>query len=326
MSKQPWKIDVPVLIIFFARPDILKVTFERVREAKPSKLLLWQDGPRKNRPDDVENIQKCREIVSNIDWECEVYTNYHEENMGCDPSTHYSHKWAFTIVDKCIILEDDVVPSLSFFPFCKELLDKYENDQRVERICGRNLLGEYECEGAYFFSRYGNSHGWATWRRVAESWDTDYDFLNHPQAMEQLIKVYREDKVSKDISRRLIREKKEGIPYWEMVVGIRTILQSGLVIYPSKNMISNTGLGANSTHSPESIKQLSQSAQKLFFAQTYDIEFPLKHPKYIYSDDQFFTKCRKVYCNHSLFSRILHMISTGDYKAAVKGLKRRFKK
>ena len=286
-NNQPWKIDVPVLIIFFARPDILQVTFDRVREAKPSKLLLWQDGPRKNRPDDITNIQKCREIVSNIDWDCEVFTNYHEENMGCDPSTHYSHKWAFTLVDKCIILEDDVVPSLSFFTFCKELLDKYENDQRIDRICGRNLLGQYDCEGDYFFSRYGNSHGWATWRRVAESWDTDYDFLNHPDAVRFISLTNKNDGNKNDAIKRLQREKSEGIPYWEMVTGISTILYNRLVIYPSKNLISNIGVGANSTHSADSIDDFSKKIQCLFFADTFEYEFPLKHPKYIFGDDNF---------------------------------------
>ena len=66
---KPWKIDVPVLLIFFARPDVFEKVFESVREARPSTLLLWQDGPREGRPDDIENIEKCRKIVENIDWE-----------------------------------------------------------------------------------------------------------------------------------------------------------------------------------------------------------------------------------------------------------------
>ena len=147
---EKWKIDVAVLCIFFARPEQFEKSFEQVRKARPRVLLLWQDGPREGRADDVENIRKCREIAENIDWECEVHRNYHDKNMGCDPSTFYSHKWAFSIVDKCIILEDDLVASQSFFTFCKELLDKYENDERVDRICGTNLLGHYDIPFDYF--------------------------------------------------------------------------------------------------------------------------------------------------------------------------------
>ena len=115
--------------------------FEQVKKARPRVLLLWQDGPREGREEDVKNILECRKIADEIDWECEVHKNYHEKNMGCDPSTHLSHKWAFSLVDKCIILEDDIVPSQSFFRFCKELLDKYEYDTRVDRICGQTLYG-----------------------------------------------------------------------------------------------------------------------------------------------------------------------------------------
>ena len=122
---KPWNIDVAVLIIFFVRDDTLKKVFESVKAARPSKLLLWQDGPRENRPDDIQGIQKCRKIVEDIDWDCEVYKNYHDQNMGCDPSTFYADKWAFSLVDKCIILEDDQAPVQSFYPYCKELLDKY---------------------------------------------------------------------------------------------------------------------------------------------------------------------------------------------------------
>ncbi len=292
-SKKPWKNDIAVLCIFFARPEILAKSFASVREARPRKLLLWQDGPREGRSDDVENINRCRKIVEDIDWECEVYTNYHDKNMGCDPSTHYAHKWAFTIVDKCIILEDDIVPSQSFYPFCKELLDKYENDPRIDRISGINLLGEYPNDGAdYFFGQYGNSIGWATWKRVADTWDTDYAFLNYPRVCQMLLDRDAQ-RGGESIIERLEREKQAGIPYWEMVTGVRTLLHDGLVIYPTKNMIQNVGLGENSTHSPDNIGFISAKKRVLYFAKVYAYDFPLKHPKYMFDDINYRNECAK---------------------------------
>ena len=44
---KPWKIDVAVMIIFFVRDDTLQKVFDSVKAARPRKLLLWQDGPRK---------------------------------------------------------------------------------------------------------------------------------------------------------------------------------------------------------------------------------------------------------------------------------------
>lgn len=113
----PALVDVAVLILFFNRPEPLSKVFEQVRKARPSKLFLYQDGPRNEK--DLKGIQACRTIVEQIDWECEVHRLYQEKNFGCDPSNFMSHKWAFSIVDKCIVFEDDSIPSVSFSSFAK---------------------------------------------------------------------------------------------------------------------------------------------------------------------------------------------------------------
>ena len=129
---KPFLVDVPVLILFFNRPQQLSQVFEQVRNARPSKLFLYQDGPRSEH--DLPGIKACREVTDQIDWDCEVHRMYQEKNYGCDPSEYISQKWAFSMVDKCIVLEDDDVPSVSFFTFCKEMLDKYEQDPRITMI------------------------------------------------------------------------------------------------------------------------------------------------------------------------------------------------
>lgn len=292
-TKKKALVDVPVLCIFFARPEIFKKSFERVKEVRPSKLLLWQDGPRENRPEDIQKIEECRKIVENIDWECDVYTNFHEKNMGCDPSTHYAHKWAFSIVDKCIILEDDIVPSISFFYFCKELLDEYEKDQRIDRICGMNILGEYECDGDYFFSRYGNSWGWATWKRVADRWESDYRFLNNAEAIRLMEGMSRNKKNQRAWIKKCIQRKLTGKPYWEFIVGASTLLNSGLCIYPRFNLIKNVGIGQNSTHAPIKIEEVDKTTRKLFYSKTFELKFPLKTPNYVIADEYFFDRVIK---------------------------------
>ena len=286
-EKKSWLVDVAVLCIFFVRDDCFAQSFEAVRKARPSKLLLWQDGPRNEK--DMEGIMKCREIAENIDWECEVYRCYNEKNYGCDPSTFYSHKWAFSLVDKCIILEDDLVPSPSFFQFCKELLDKYENDERIDRICGSNLLEEYDIEDDYFFTKWGNSSGWASWSRVAKKWEENYEFMDNEYAVLRM----RESVSAKDLKGHLeweqkcLLHKKEGVPYWEFILGAEALLNNRLIIYPRVNLVENVGWGKNSTHAPESIEMLPKTKRRFFTRKVHDMQFPLKHPKYIIEDRMF---------------------------------------
>ena len=47
--KNPFKTDIAVLLLFFTRSDTFRQVFEAVRQARPSKLLLYQDGPRGER-------------------------------------------------------------------------------------------------------------------------------------------------------------------------------------------------------------------------------------------------------------------------------------
>lgn len=286
-----WNIDVAVLCIFFARPEQFAKTFEAVRKARPRVLLLWQDGPREGRMDDLENVRKCREIAENIDWDCEVYRNYHDENMGCDPSTFLSHKWAFSIVDKCIILEDDLIPAESFFRFCKEMLDKYENDERIDRICGTNLLGEYDIPNDYFFYGYGNSWGWATWRRVAEKWEEDYRFMDDSYAVRCMRNLQPTLEPHIVWEKECLLHKEEGVPYWEHINGAQTLLNNRLVIYPRCNMIRNIGLDANSTHAPDDVSLLPNRVQEFFKNEERELSFPLKHPTYVINDVEYGKLC-----------------------------------
>src|SRR5690606_19687019 len=137
-----------------------------------------QDGAREGREDDVKNVQLCREIVSNIDWECQVFYKYQEKNYGCDPSEYISQKWMFETEEYGIILEDDDVPSQSFFPFCKEMLEKYKDDTRIGMISGMNTLGTVDSPYSYLFARTGSIWGWATWKRNYDEFDASLSWTS----------------------------------------------------------------------------------------------------------------------------------------------------
>lgn len=279
MEKKPWKIDVPVLLIFFTRSQVFEQVFESVRQARPKTLFLWQDGPREGREDDIEGINKCREIAEKIDWDCTVYRKYNEKNIGCDPSIFYAYNWAFEHVDRCIFLEDDQVPSQSFYPYCKELLDKYENDTRISHICGYNYTEiAPDCDADYLFAPNG-SGAWATWKRVVDSWKSDYSFLDDKNAMNFILKRY--SSLGESVLNNAVRHKGTGKEYWESIVGSNCLFNSQFAIIPKYNLVTNVGLTQNSTHSNGIKKCLPKVVRNLFDMKAYELEFPLKHPEHI---------------------------------------------
>lgn len=256
MMKYPAKTDIAVLLLFFTRSDTFRQVFEAVRQARPSKLFLYQDGPRGER--DMKGIEACREICSDaqIDWQCEVHRRYLDHNEGCDPSGFRSHQWAFSLADKVIVLEDDVVPSQSFFPFCKEMLDRYEHDERISMVAGFNIDEQTRDCGAdsYFFTTAFSIWGWASWRRVAQRWDPSYAFMHDPEMLAKLERVARERHLRSDMLQMFRDHSQSGKAYFETIYWADMLLHDSLAIMPRENQINNIGLTGDSTHFSAELK------------------------------------------------------------------------
>ncbi len=276
------KIDIAVLLLFFVRTDKTVKVFEEIRKARPSKLFLYQDGPRQNHSDDMKKIMECRSAIEErIDWDCEVHRWYREENFGCDPSEYLSQKWMFEHVDRGIVLEDDDVPSQSFFPFCKELLEKYENDTRINIICGMNNLGVTDTGSSYLFTRYGSIWGWATWKRVIDLWDPQYKWLLDRRIVDNLRLKYKRADSWFAVCRRHLQSQRE---HYESILGAHLRVNNLLNIVPTQNMITNIGIGEETTHSVNDIKKLPRATRKILQMRRYEIDFPLRHPSYVVED------------------------------------------
>ena len=235
--KHPAKTDIAVLLLFFTRSDTFRQVFDAVRQARPSKLLLYQDGPRDE--GDMPGIEACREIVS-----------------------------------------DAHVPSQSFFPFCKEMLDRYEHDERISMIAGFNIDEvTADCSDSYFFTSAFSIWGWASWRRVAERWDPTYGFIRDQKAMEKLERVAKERNLRKDMLQMFRDHSQSGKAYFETIYWSDMLLNDCLAIMPQQNQINNIGLMADSTHFSAELKTTPHRIRRMFTMQRHELSFPLKHPQ-----------------------------------------------
>lgn len=303
--------DVPVLFLIFNRPDTTEQVFEQIRKIRPSRFFIAADGPRLSKPGEAELCRKIQDMVlSGIDWECEVKTLFRVTNLGCGPAVSTAISWFFDHVEQGIILEDDCLPAEDFFSFSREILGYYKNDERIMMISGTNMLETWkENLQSYHFSHYGGIWGWASWRRAWNFYDYEIKAWADSEVRARIKDVLVDEKQFRyraHIFDSIIHDKKA--ISWDYQWGFSRLLQSGLSIVPSKNLISNIGFGKDATHTKTSHSSLANLKQ-------YTIDFPLKHPKFVIPDrdyDKAFMK--KVLNKGSLIKRVTRKIMASIFK------------
>lgn len=294
---KPSLTDVPVLLIFFARPNTFKEVFKRIQEARPSVLFLACDGPKQGRTDEQEKIEQCKAIAENIDWECTVYKKYSETNLGCGVGPSSAISWAFEYVDRLVIFEDDCVPDLSVFPYMETLLEKYKNDERIGVISGFNHFQKWNCgDFDYFFTKVGATLGWGTWKRVWDKFDyylKDFDNqyyqkilraeLINPRAGKRRVSIWAGTR------KRLVAG--ENISWWDHQFGFVKYANSYLTIVPKENLIYNIGVGEGSSHARH-LRERKWRIGDVCFMPTGEMPKNLSHPSHVicdrYYDEEYF--------------------------------------
>src|SRR6478736_6693547 len=249
------RLTTPVLLIIFNRPLPTQKVFEAIRKQKPERLYIAADGPRAHKPGEEIKCEAARHIATQIDWDCEVHTLFRTENLGCGRGPASSISWFFEHETEGIILEDDCLPSDSFFTFCTELLEKYRDDTRVMEIGGNNLeQPEWrEPDYSYTFSNLIYIWGWATWRRAWKYHDFlmgHYEEVNNKKYLENSYDtIYEKDFFSYVFDKMHKGDQRTNRDYiWDYQWQFACQINSGLTIVPNRNLVVNIGIGSDATH------------------------------------------------------------------------------
>lgn len=269
-------LNTAVLFLVFNRLEKTKLVFESIRKAKPPRLYVASDGARLQVKGEFEKVMSVRSFIQeNVDWPCKVEFLFRNENFGCKYAVSEAINWFFRNESKGIILEDDCLPSHSFFWYCEELLDKYENDSRIWHIDGSNFIGNtVPFDASYDFSCYPLIWGWASWSRAWKFYDfelNDFDFLNKNKYFNFFLESFIAGEYWKE---RFIEVKYKNLDTWDYQWIYTIWKNSGLTICPSVNMIKNIGFDLEATHTKNSNNLFDNMCNE-------DISFPLKSPKSI---------------------------------------------
>jgi hypothetical protein len=262
--------DIPIVFFIYKRPDLTFRVFEVIRKIKPENLIIVADGPidaTEKRLTDLTRI-----IVSDIDWTCNVKRLYSDVNLGCTKRIITGLNEAFSIYEKLIIIEDDCLPSISFFRYCSELLDKYNDNYDIMHISGSNILGQQNLSEDYFFTNIAfPPWGWASWRRAWEKFNFSID-INDWETRKLNYKKSKQINFTKYPNfERIIKKVLETKQTWDIHWMLTILDNKGLVIYPTKNLISNIGFDERGVHTKK-----NSAFQNM---QNATLHFPLKLTK-----------------------------------------------
>lgn len=277
MTRPSWEFETPVALLIFNRPDTTRLVFEAIRTVRPRQLLVVADGPRPGRDGEKQRCLEARAIIDGVDWNCKVDLNYSDQNLGCMRRVSSGLDWVFEQVDEVIILEDDCLPHPSFFPFCRDLLDRFRYEKCVAQISGANFqFGRRKMSESYYYSRYNHVWGWASWKRAWQSNDNEM--------------VHWPDFRDKGLLDNILSGKKE-VTYWTDVLNrvytgeidswacrwTLSCWRNGLLTaIPKVNLVSNIGFGSDATNTPVPNRYAAMK--------TEEMHFPLIHASVIESD------------------------------------------
>lgn len=236
--------ETPVLLLIFNRLDRTQLVFDEIRKLQPKKLYIVSDGPRKEIIGELPKVINCRNIINQIDWECDLKTLFRNENLGSGVGVFEGINWFFENEEYGIILEDDCLPNQSFFPFCEEILRRYNKEEQIMLVSGSNyLLGLININDSYYFSQVPATWGWATWRRA-------WKLMNFEMTgFEQKINKFP------DVTKMWIHHWQsivngEGVrDAWDFQWYFSIYEHNGICIHPKYNLVKNIGFDAeNATH------------------------------------------------------------------------------
>lgn len=273
-------VRAPVAMAIFRRPDLTAEVLATVRAARPARLFVFADAPRPDHPEDDEMCARARAVIDDVDWDCELHTDFAAEHLGVRRRMSSGLDWVFERAGEAIVLEDDCVADPSFFGYCDELLDRYRDDERVWSISGNDFRFRVEPAASdYVLSRYPLIWGWATWARAWRNYDeriSAWERLRGSGWLEELLG----DPLAATYWTRMFDEVAAGLDTWDYGWVLASWLGGGLCAVPTTNLVSNQGFRPDATHTRPDPANLSPFAAMA----TAPVRAPLRHPTAVERD------------------------------------------
>jgi hypothetical protein len=266
----------PVLVIGFTRPEHLARVLDRVREAAPPRVYVAIDGPRSSA--EAPAVLACQNVARGVDW-AETELRFRASNLGCQDGVIDAVSWMLSRESEGVVVEDDSIPSHSFFPFCDELLERFRGDDRVLAVSGESRVPSQFLSGdcSYRFTYMGAAGAWATW---SDRWRKFVSTRVDKNALRTFrgLKATRHHATLQQAhwAALSLANRTRVMDSWAYPFMLHGMTQQKLTATPNVNLVADHGMGVQASHM-QSVDPLNQAAG--------DLTFPLQHPSLVAVDE-----------------------------------------
>lgn len=238
----------PIAIFIYNRPEHLRRTLTFLKACygfAESPVYVFGDGPKGGEPD--EAIEKARGVAREMLGEGAVYA-FADANKGLARSIIDGVGSLTEKYGKVIVVEDDLVLAPDFLNFLNEALRRYETDEVVHQISGYMFdAPEIARDDAAIMLPFITTWGWATWKRAWNHFDalaTGWEQLRTDPALRRKFNLDG----AYDYAAMMERQMGGRVNSWGIRWYWSVFRRGGLVLYPPRSMVGNTGFDGGGTH------------------------------------------------------------------------------
>ena len=237
-----------VALFVYRRPHRLKQILEKIGEYKPVELFVFADGP--NNSEEKEMCEKTRSEVNQFAFDFIVTKHYSDYNKGLSANILEGISIVFEKYDSAVFIEDDCIPTLSFFHFCEYGLNAFFKDESVFQISAAKWL-DIELKGPLKSQFTLPSWGWASWRHKWNRFNSNYNtFRNNPNILkgrisDENLSIWERACSSLNIGNR---------DSWDLQWQLDVWNNDGYALLPPQNLITNEGNFESASYNPDTSK------------------------------------------------------------------------
>lgn len=245
--------STPILIVCYARPHSTAMILEAVLASRPnSHVYVSLDGVKELADSRVLRLRgEVVEVVEKFYPSLDITFINRQQNLGTNRNIEAAIETVFLEHDRVVVVEDDCLPSASFFDFCDWGLNRFRSSASVLMIQGANHFRWplNSLRGNHMLSQLSHVWGWATWR---DKWES-------PSEINRSLRSATRQDLMMTLSRKLpfARYRKAWLKFWDsekemswdISLQFRIWREDLLVVCPGINLVRNIGFDSVASNS-----------------------------------------------------------------------------